>query len=322
MKQRIIFVPQYPTPMRYQEWWFWKFPEEFEKAGFDVLVLGASKVREIKKYQMDSSMFSPINAAIELESYQIQQYMNVVKLRQDDILFLSDLSFPGFFTNALYHKRPKYAYAFCHATSINAYDYFMGVRHSKAPVEIAHAKMFNNIFVGSYYHQGRLDYIDISSEVVGVPIPPKNIIKPFYPNHKKRFLISVSRPTIQKVDIDIENDVEQQYSEMIYRPNCRTWDEYCRDLSQSQVLLSTAKEETFGYQVVDAIINNCIPVVPDAFSYPELVPKEYRYNNTTELFDILDNIKAGKLAVPKLLCEARINNFYDNIIQIMRKESD
>ena len=74
--------------------------------------------------------------------------------------------------------------------------------------------------------------------------------------------------------------------------------------------------------MVDAIINGCIPVVPNGFSYEEMVPREYRYDNTTELFNILDDIAAGKLFMPKLLCEARIKNFFPNIIKTMRKESE
>ena len=41
--QRIIFVPQYPTPMRYQEWWFTELPWKFREAGFDVHVSNRKK---------------------------------------------------------------------------------------------------------------------------------------------------------------------------------------------------------------------------------------------------------------------------------------
>jgi hypothetical protein len=86
--------------------------------------------------------------------------------------------------------------------------------------------------------------------------------------------------------------------------------------------LITAREETFGYQVVDAILSGCIPVAPNAFSYPELLPPHLLYNNLTDLFDILDEIRNMNYGVPELLCKPRMKNFYDNIIQIMRKESE
>ena len=64
---RIIFVPQYPTPMRYQEWWFWKFPEEFEKAGFSVLTLGEDYALQLGAETSEPGLFSPINTAISIK---------------------------------------------------------------------------------------------------------------------------------------------------------------------------------------------------------------------------------------------------------------
>jgi len=318
--RRIIFVPQYPTPMRYQEWWFWQLPYKFHSAGFDVKILGEKYVKSNKIYAADDDSFSPVQNAIDLETHQIREYMDL-KLRKDDILFLADLSFPGFFANVLYHKRPILSYAFCHATSLNTYDYFKQTRHSKASVEIAHTRMFENVFVGSYYHQGKLDYAGFTDniKVIYLPLPPPQIIYPIQ-REKKRLLTSVSRVSQQKVNKCIEEAAEQQYNTKIYRKKHKTWEDYCKTLSESQILLVSANEETFGYQVVDAIMNNCIPVVPDDFSYPELVDREYRYRNTTELFDIIDNILTGDLPVPELRCKTGINNFYDNIIKIMRKE--
>jgi hypothetical protein len=317
--------------MRYQEWWFTEFPKQFTRAGFEVLTLGENYYKMICKIveNMDEDEpnivkgnFAPLVTAINFEHEQVSQYMNL-KLKDDDILFCTDLSFPGFFTNVLYHKRPKQAYVFCHATSLNDYDYFQKVRYSKFQVEKANALMFDRVFVASHYHQHKLEAWDFPKnlKVVGVPSPPKNIIGPIQ-TEEKRFLISVSRPLIQKVDFDIEKDVEQQYGQKIYRPDCRTWEDYCKALSESRVMLVTAREETFGYQILDAIINNCIPVTPNAFSYRELIPREYRYNNTTELFDVLDKALVGQLSVPELLCKTRINNFYDNIIKIIRKERE
>lgn len=324
-KERIIFVPQFPTMMRYQEWWFWKFPEEFEKAGYEVISLGNVNDRGVSPnygYKIGSKNFSPIQSSIAFEMSQIQDYMDL-QLRYDDILFLSDLSFPGFFTNVLYHKRPKRCYAFCHATSLNDYDYFQQVRHSKYFVERGHASMFEKIFVGSRYHHDKLFYTEFPGNMIitALPEPPKKIIKPVK-TEKKRFLMSASRPSIQKVDPVLEHNVEEQYRTKIYRGNFHSWNSYCKALSESEVLLSSASEETFGYQIIDAVINGCIPVAPNNFSYPELLPREYLYDNTTELLDILDKVKSCNLGVPEILCKPRMKNFFSNIIKIMRKESD
>ncbi len=144
-------MPQYPTQLRYQEWWWWRLPEEFAKAGLDVLILGANYAEMTKPRRAVDSMFSPIDSAIELECAQIKEYMEL-ELRDDDILFVSDISFPGLFCNVLFHKRPSRAFTYCHATSLNYKDYFASVRQSKFPAETGHSELFDVVFLGSNYH--------------------------------------------------------------------------------------------------------------------------------------------------------------------------
>lgn len=325
-KPRIIFVPQFPTMMRYQEWWIWKFPKEFEKAGYEVITMGNINDRGVSPnygYKIGSKNFSPVKSSIAFEMSQIKDYMDL-KLRDDDILFLADLSFPGLFANVLYHKKPKNCYAFCHATSMNDFDYFQKSRHSKFQVEVGHAYLFNKVFVGSRYHAEKLLYNEWPKNVVitNLPFPPKEIIEPAQSTEKKRFMMSAARPCMQKMDTVLEDAVEEFFHERIYRKNFHAWVTYAEALRQSKVLLITAREETFGYQVVDAILSGCIPVAPNAFSYPELLPRHLLYNNLADLLDILNEIKAGQYDVPELLCKPRMINFYDNIIQIMERSED
>jgi len=308
--KRIIFVPQYPTPNRYQEWWATKFPEEFIKAGFNVHVLGGNKIYEMKHRRGDLSMFSPIHAAIEFECYQIDEYMNM-ELRDDDILFVADISFPGFFCNTLFHKRTDKMFAFCHATSLNYKDYFEEVRNVKYPVETSHAAMFNKVFVGSKYHQDKLGWYN--TVVTYLPFPPLLSQK----NIKKYEIISASRPSPQKVNLNLEKDVEAKFSEII-RKDTRSWDEYFKFFSESVVLLISSHEDTFGYQIVDAIMNGCIPIAPNKCAYPELLSREYLYNDKEELFKIINDALWGLLDVPKLKCKNQMNDFYDRIIEEIR----
>jgi len=311
---RIIFVPQYPTPNRYQEWWFWKFPEEFKKAGFEVKVLGE---RYAKNMQLDRGLqqnFSPIRQAINFELEQIHEYA-AMTLRSDDILFLADLSFPGLFCNVLYHDRPKKMYAFCHATSANKLDYFERVRASKFPVETAHAYMFDKIFVGSEYHVRKL----LWENTVNVSLPSPTHLKRFKNLTKDIPIVSASRPGPQKVDSELEAKVEEKYGPIV-RKHTDTAEAYYRFLGQAQVLLITSFEDTFGYQIVDAINNECIPIARNALSYPELLPREYLYNDKEELFQVLNTALWGQLDVPTLKCKKKMKDFYRTIIQEMTVE--
>ena len=310
---RIIFVPQYPTKLRYQEWWFHTLPDQFRKAGFDVWVLGEDWIEMFGGVASDAAMFSPISTAITFETEQINEYMQT-PLKEDDILFLADISFPGFFSNVLYHKRPKKCFAFCHATSKNNLDYFSPVEFSKFPVEEAHASLFKTVFVGSQYHRDKLRWPN--AEVTYLPYP--NLKSYFNTKNKKHKIVSASRITPQKVDLRLERLVQENFYP-IGRKDHKTWEDYYKFLSESEVLLITAREETFGYQVVDAVINGCIPIAPNKFSYPELLPHNYLYNDEDELMELLDYIFRKNADVPKLLCDKMMVDFYSNIIKTLKE---
>ena len=324
---RIIFVPQYPTPMRYQEWWFWKFPEEFEKAGFSVLTLGEDYALQLGAETSEPGLFSPINTAIDFETMQINEYMDLT-LKDDDILFLADLSFPGFFSNVFVHKHPKRMFAYCHATSINYKDYFAPVWMYKYPIEKAHAKMFDVVFLGSDYHDQKLNWEN--TLVTRLPYPPLKTFK----NDWEFPVVSASRVNPQKVDIELEQKVSTRLRTGIIRRTHNTWEEYYEFLSKAKVLLITSFEDTFGYQIVDAVLNGCIPLAPMRCAYPEILPREYLYRDEEELMRKLDyllNSDHGvpylsdapyEVPAPKLLCDQEMKDFYKNIIEVMKGEPE
>lgn len=311
---RIIFVPQFPTEMRYSEWWFTEFPKQFRERGFDVIVLGEKYSIGMRRRLTNAQGFSPIARAIEFEMRQIEEYM-LLDLHDDDILFLADISFPGLFVNILYHKKCPNKYAFCHATSLNKLDYYESVRGSKFPAETAQALLFDNIFIGSKYHQDKLQWPN--TMVTYLPFPPFK--KEIYTNNKVIDIMSAARPTPQKVDIKLERKIESFFKLEVQRPKSGSWVNYYWNLQSSKILIITAFEDTFGYQIVDAIMNNCIPLARRDLAYPELLPDEYLYSDEDELFHKIDYILNAnvdwvpKVGVPKLLCEEQMNKFYDVI---------
>ena len=311
---RIIFVPQYPTPMRYQEWWFHKLPAEFEKAGLKVVTLGR---KEVSKGFRDQEMFAPIEAAVEFESEQIKEFMNM-SLQEDDVLFMADLSFPGMFGNVLFHKRPERCFAYCHATSLNTLDYFEKDRVNKFPIETSHAAMMKTVFVGSKYHQDKLGWNN--TLVTRLPYPPLK----FFRGKKEHFIVSASRPTSQKVNAGLEAKVEQIFMFPIVRKEFDNWLDYYSFLSKSKVLLISEWEDTFGYQIVDAVLNGCIPLAPDRCAYPELLPPECIYKDEVDLLEKLDYLTTLEVMppTPELLCHQEMEDFYKNIIQVMKGESE
>jgi len=63
----------------------------------------------------------------------------------------------------------------------------------------------------------------------------------------------------------------------------------------SKILLITAHEDTFGYQIVDAIINGCVPLARNDLAYPELLPKEYLYNDIKILDEEGNPVPQGEI---------------------------
>jgi hypothetical protein len=308
---RLIFVPQFPTKLRYQEFWYTELQKEFKKYYDEVIVLGGSFIYDNYDAPYDKSLFSPIQQAITLELRQIDEFNNM-NFYEDDTLFLSDLSFPGLFSNILHHKKCKNMFCFVHGTSKNNLDYFEPVKNSKWLVEKGQAKLFKKIFLGSYYHKNKLNWKNTC--VVGVPVPS---YKTFNEN-KKYDIISVVRQNPQKISKKIEDKVERNFSKII-RKDVKNWDEYYRFLSSGKVLLITTKEETFGYSCMEAIMNNTIVIAPNNFSYPELLPQKYLYNDINDLDSKLWTALNGGFEKPsKLLCQDVCENFYKNIINEMK----
>ena len=308
---RLIYVPQYPTPNRYQEWWAWKLPEEFKKVGFEVIVLGKEYMDSMITCRGQHTNFSPIADAIKFETQQINEYMEL-DIKSTDVLFWSDISFPGLFGHVLFHKRPNRMYAFCHATSLNTYDYFEEVRNCKFPIETSVCAMFDKIFVGSEYHAEKLRW----NNTVVTSLPYPTHIKPQLDQPKDLQIVSASRPGKQKVDSELEAAVEKKFGPII-RKETSTPEEYYKFLGRAQVLLITSHEDTFGYQIVDAIANKCIPIARNDFAYPELISTEYLYKNQAELFGLLDRALWGLLPMPRLKCRDAMNKFYNTIIKEM-----
>lgn len=304
----LILQPQLPIKMRYQEWWYSQFPNKLSLYFDNILSLGGNNCDIVSNN--NKQLFSPVEQSIQFELKQISEYL---KINNNDYstLFCLDLSFPGFFCNVLHHKPFKNSYCFIHGSSQNKFDYFEPVRDSKWLVESGHSRMFDKIFVGSKYHADKLKWRNV--EVVGLPKPPFIT----YREEKIYDVISVARPCVQKVNSMVEDRVNVKWP--IIRKDCNSWGDYYKFLSQAKILLISAKEDTFNYSIVEAIMNNTIVLAPNRCSYPELLPPEYIWQNVFDLQEKIEYYLDHYTEVPKLLNQNLIDNFYDNVINIMQK---
>lgn len=70
--------------------------------------------------------------------------------------------------------------------------------------------------------------------------------------------------------------------------------DYLRAVARSRVVVSTAAHEFFGISVVEAMYLGCVPVLPKALSYPEILPPELHarclYEDPAQLAGFLEEV--------------------------------
>ncbi len=85
--------------------------------------------------------------------------------------------------------------------------------------------------------------------------------------------------------------------------------EYYKEVSKSDIVISTAIEENFGISIVESMYLGATPILPNRLSYPELIP--IKYHN-----DILYNSYDDALFKIKYILN---NNKYLNLSDYMNK---
>lgn len=71
--------------------------------------------------------------------------------------------------------------------------------------------------------------------------------------------------------------------------------DYYQLLSESQVVVSFALQENFGFGVAEAAHLGCVPVLPDRLVYPELYSSKYLYENFDQCVDLVLRALGGDL---------------------------
>jgi glycosyltransferase involved in cell wall biosynthesis len=88
-----------------------------------------------------------------------------------------------------------------------------------------------------------------------------------------------------------ESAARELSSEILHMGYFRERAAYLDALAAADVVLSTARHEFFGVSVVEAVYMGCLPVLPDALSYPELLPERlhpfFLYESPSSLPDFL-----------------------------------
>lgn len=319
---RLVLVPQLPVRMRYQEWWGQTFELRLRQLApaLKVVVLGQCEPITIAKG------ISHHRKAIEFELLQMKQYVEL-KPGPKDILLHLDLSYPGLFHSLLMFHRPGRAVCVCHATSKNHLDLFGPHRKAKWPIEKAHASLYDRVIVASNYHAAKVEFPNLAN-LGALPDPPFAVDQMLAGSIKRnRLWGSVARDTPQKRTAQVEKAIEHLTNTPVERQEHTSWGGYFRFLRSIKFLVITSKEETYGYQVIDAVRNGCVPIAPNDYSYPELLPSELLYDNKAPLQERAQQIIEIAKQWPEeeqvqLLNQDRIDAFWPNLMREIRHGID
>ncbi len=202
-------------------------------------------------------------------------------------LLITDLNFPGLAIQTVPVLRLKYpnmkVYGILHAGSWCRGDIFQGDTDKKEQ-ELISIRMCEKVFVATHYHKS------IIEQFFGRSF--NNIVVlggfPYYPEPpplttKSRDVLVLGR---REQVIDLKVDGWDYHLDLIPRAK------FLVKLSMYDVVVIPKVEETFGYAVLDAISVGTIPIVPNAYSYPELLPEEFLVEDSFEskVFTVLSNL--------------------------------
>ena len=312
MEPRLIVVPQLPVLMRYQEWWPRFIKANMRKHFKEVLFLGRTVPTKARH-----GSFSDHEESVANEAIQTNQILRL-GIRQDDVILHCDLSYPGVFHNVLPLLPRCRRAVFCHATSLNRYDHFSSVRAEKWPIEKAHARLYDKVLVATKYHAEKLNLPNVV-RMRALPHPPELGIVAGTDLRSTREMCRVSRATTQKVTQSVEKKLYKLTRHRVHAGSFTNWKDYFTFLAQSRFMIVTSKEETYGYQVVDAVLAGCIPIAPNAYSYPELLPERFLYSNTGSPFDralaIAETMERNRGEPARLLpaCNQAAKHFWNKL---------
>jgi hypothetical protein len=157
----------------------------------------------------------------------------------------------------------------------------------------------NTIFVATEFHKNLIlkfvrtqlddkDYISINKKIKVTSLPFYDSISLVNTKleHKKNWVAFPHRLSKEKSKSSLDflnKELKNRGYELKITQNLtKTKDEFYTLLNQCKYSISLAKQETFGISMIESLFAGCIPIVPDALSYPEIFLDLFRYPANTD----------------------------------------
>jgi glycosyltransferase involved in cell wall biosynthesis len=245
-------------------------------------------------------------------------------IEDGDVFLFGDIFFPGLesikYMAELLGITVKIA-AFNHAGRADETDFVQKLGAWSDHSERGWHDACDLILVGSEYHRHR-----VTAYFKQPPYKVKNTGQPWSPEwcedvlpnytlmpNKEPFVIWPHRMSFEK-GVDVLYRYALQTSREIYITSCgkrpAAFDEfmdipnvkgvfnlskteYYAHLNTAEFYLSTARQETFGYTLQEALYYGCKPLAPNKACYNEFLPIRNLYDTESQIDEIFDHMSAG-----------------------------
>jgi glycosyltransferase involved in cell wall biosynthesis len=315
MKKRIFYIPIEPLEERYTAQWMRWFPQEFKKAGFEVVVIEGKSLTD----KIETGEFLDINATLAYKASQLEKVGELFykkEIKPNDIFFIADLEFWGIESIrylSVLNKIPVKIYGFLHAGSYDREDFMAPCERFAKHFEEGWLEVCDKIFVGSVYHKNLIlekRYCSNPDKIIvtGNPWNTNEALKMVGKYKKKNQIVHSNLPDWRKrpnIFLNLVPIIKRRYPEakIVLTTSRKRWGredwlwlvakelesrgmleikenltkkEYYKILAESKVMFSATEQETFGYCIVEAMTFDTNPVVPNRLSCPEIVQFDKR----------------------------------------------
>ena len=282
----IILVPIEPYEERYSADWLKWFTDELNN-NVEFTVINPEPLTST----IEQGSFLDVCGTNYYKAKQLAEISKLIHLgfiKDGDTFLFLDLWFPGI--EMLAYMRDalgiKFKITGClHAGTWDEHDFLSkkGMQIWACPIEHGWFKIIDQIFVATNFHKNLiLSHRVVNPDkikVTGFPIKPilfkqqekENIV--VFPHR----LDSEKNPHLFDKLADELKDTFKDWSFVRSKDVCSNKQEYYELLNRSKIAVSFADQETWGIAMQEAVLCDCIPLVPDRLSYVEMYPREFRF---------------------------------------------
>jgi len=310
MGKRVLFVPIEPLEERYSAQWYSWFMRDFERCGCEVLTVGDRRPATISVGQ-----FLDVYGTSEYKARQMVDMIRLIRDGFEGTIFFMDLWFPGLchlgYLRDNARRRIKLS-GMLHAGTWDKWDYLSqnGLTPWAQYSERGWLTMVDQVFVATEYHRqlvlGARGVAPVRIEVARFPVIDARDCPRCGRNTEREALVVFPHRLAPEKDVGAFYRMRDLWQTRYGREHdavewlltkrvCGDKAAYYALLSRATVAVSTAKQETFGIAMQEAVNCGAVPVVPDRLSYQELFSDRYRYDDLAEGAELVQKALEGTL---------------------------